>query len=202
VSSRRLVVASQNAAKARELTAILADAGLDFTVVTLADYPDVQLPPETGATFAANAIVKARAAAAATRLPALADDSGLEVDALGGEPGVRSARYAGESATDEDKYRRVLALLTEVPEPERTARFRCAAAFVTPEGIELFAEGTCEGHLTRAPVGAGGFGYDPIFIPAGYTVTMAEMTPEEKHAISHRGRALRSLAELIRAAGV
>jgi len=195
----RVVVASLNRAKAREIAEILAAEGLGLEVVALADFPDVALPPETGESFAANALLKARAAAQGTGLPAIADDSGLEVDALGGEPGVMSARYAGEGAGDADRYRKVLALLADVPDARRTARFRCAAAFVSPEGVELLAEGTCEGRLAREPTGAGGFGYDPIFVPEDYTVTMAQLTPEQKHAISHRGRALRALVPLIRA---
>ena len=195
----RVVVASLNRAKAREIGEILAAEGLGFEVVALADFTDVALPPETGDTFAANALLKARAAAQATGLPAIADDSGLEVEALGGEPGVMSARYAGEGASDADRYRKVLALLADLPDERRTARFRCAAAFATPEGAELLAEGTCEGRIAREPMGAGGFGYDPIFVPEDYAVTMAQLTPEQKHAISHRGRALRALAPLIRA---
>ena len=191
----RVVVASLNRAKAREIAEILAAEGLGLEVVALADFPDVALPPETGESFAANALLKARAAAQGTGLPAIADDSGLEVDALGGEPGVMSARYAGEGAGDADRYRKVLALLADVPDARRTARFRCAAAFVSPEGVELLAEGTCEGRLAREPTGAGGFGYDPIFVPEDYTVTMAQLTPEQKHAISHRGRAFRALAQ-------
>jgi XTP/dITP diphosphohydrolase len=194
----RLVVASLNRAKAREIAEILAAEGLGCEVVPLADLPEVALPAETGETFAENALAKARVAARATGLPAIADDSGLEVDALGGEPGVMSARYAGESASDADRYRRVLTLLAEVPDERRTARFRCAAAFVSPEGAELFAEGTCEGRIARAPAGAGGFGYDPIFLPEGHEITMAQLTPEQKHAISHRGRALRALARCLR----
>ena len=195
----RVVVASLNRAKAREIAEILAAEGLGLEVVALADFPDVALPPETGESFAANALLKARAAAQGTGLPAIADDSGLEVDALGGEPGVMSARYAGEGAGDADRYRKVLALLADVPDARRTARFRCAAAFVSPEGVELLAEGTCEGRLAREPTGAGGFGYDPIFVPEGYEITMAQLAPEQKHAISHRGRALRALVPLIRA---
>ncbi|MBP7621400.1 MAG: RdgB/HAM1 family non-canonical purine NTP pyrophosphatase [Gemmatimonadales bacterium] len=196
----RLVVASQNRAKAREIAEILAAEGLAYEVVTLAEFPAVTLPPETGATFAENAVVKARAAAAATGLPAIGDDSGLEVDALGGEPGVLSARYAGEGASDADRYQKVLALLADVPDARRTARFRCAAAFAAPDGTELLAEGKVEGRLAPAPAGTGGFGYDPIFLPEGRAVTMAQLTPEDKHAISHRGRALRALAARLRAA--
>ena len=210
----RLLLASHNRAKAAEIAAILRDAGLDLEVVTLADFPEVVLPPETARTFAENALAKAKAAAAATGLPAVADDSGIEVDALGGEPGVMSARYGGPEATDRDRYQKVLRLLHDVPEPQRTvhpersrrvypersrrARFRCAAAYATPDGQTLLAEGTLEGRIVREPVGSGGFGYDPIFIPDGDTRTMAQLTPAEKHAISHRGRAFRALAKLIR----
>jgi XTP/dITP diphosphohydrolase len=194
----RAVVASFNRAKAREIAEILAAEGLQLEVVPLSDFPGVSLPAETGRTFAENALAKARAASRATGLPALADDSGLEVDALGGQPGVMSARYAGEGARDEARYRKVLGLLTYVPEQQRTARFHCAAAFVSPEGAELLAAGTCEGRIAREPAGAGGFGYDPIFIPDGHTVTMAQLTAAQKHAISHRGRAFRALARRMR----
>jgi len=122
----------------------------------------------------------------------------LEVDALHGQPGVMSARYAGEGASDEDRYRKVLALMARIPEGKRAARFRCAAAFAGPGGLELLAEGTVEGHIAYAPTGTGGFGYDPIFVPEGREVTMAQLTAEEKHAISHRGRAFRALARMMR----
>jgi len=197
----RLVVASLNRAKACEIARILRDEQLDFEVVSLADFPEIALPPETGATFAANAVAKARHVAEATGLSAVADDSGLEVDALGGEPGIRSARFAGEGATDEDRYRKVLCLMEDVPDDRRRARFRCAAAFAAPEGDELLAEGVCEGRIARDAAGTGGFGYDPIFIPEGHECTMAQLTADEKHAISHRGRALRRLATLLRRRG-
>ena len=194
----RLLVASRNRAKATEIAAILQSEGLDLEVASLADYPDVALPPETGRTFAENAIAKATHAAAATGLPAVADDSGLEVDALGGEPGVMSARYGGPDATDRDRYEKVLGLLKNVPVEERTARFRCAAAYAMPDGVTRLAEASVEGRIACEPAGSGGFGYDPIFIPEGEARTMAQLTPEEKHAISHRGRAFRALAKLIR----
>ncbi len=194
----RLVIASQNRAKAAEVARILQSEGLEFEVVSLADFPGVALPPETGATFAENAAAKAQHAARATGLPAVADDSGLEVDALGGEPGIMSARYAGDDATDEARWQKVLDLLGDTPDGERRARFRCAAAYAAPEGEALLAEGTCEGSIGRAPAGSGGFGYDPIFVPDGEARTMAQLAPDEKHAISHRGRAFRLLAELLR----
>jgi XTP/dITP diphosphohydrolase len=197
-STSRLLVASRNRAKAAEIAAILHSEGLDLEVISLADFPDVALPPETGRTFAENAIAKAKYAAAATGLPAVADDSGLEVDALGGEPGVMSARYGGPDATDRDRYEKVLNLLRDAPDDKRTARFRCAAAYAAPDGETLLAEGAVEGRIAREPSGSGGFGYDPIFVPAGETRTMAQLTPEEKHAISHRGRAFRALARTMR----
>jgi XTP/dITP diphosphohydrolase len=191
----RLVVASFNRAKAREIAQIIASQGLDFEVVSLAEFPNATLPPETGATFAANATAKALDAARVTGLPAVADDSGLEVDALGGEPGIRSARYV--EGGDEARFRKVLELMRDVPDGQRSARFRCAAAYATPAGETALAEGTCEGAIAREPAGSGGFGYDPILIPEGYTVTMAQLTPEQKHAISHRGKAFRALARII-----
>jgi len=210
-ASSTILLATHNRAKAAEIAAILRDAGLNLEIVTLADFPEVVLPPETARTFAENAVAKAKAAAAATGLPAVADDSGLEVDALGGEPGVMSARYGGPDATDRDRYEQVLRLLRDVPEAPRTihpersrrARFRCAAAYARVAQASacfnlLLAEGTIEGRIAHEPVGSGGFGYDPIFIPDGDTRTMAQLTPAEKHAISHRGRAFRALAELIR----
>jgi len=196
--ARRVVLASLNRAKAREIAEIMAGEGLPFEIVSLAEFPGAALPPETGATFLVNARLKAHAAARATGLRALADDSGLEVDALGGEPGVTSARYGGEGASDEDRYRKVLALLADVPDDRRTARFRCAAVYAGPDGTELSAEGVIEGRILHEPRGAGGFGYDPIFLPEGSTLTTAEITAEEKHAISHRGRAFRALAALLR----
>lgn len=180
------------------MAGILSTEGLEFEVVSLADFPEVTLPTESGHTFAENAILKATCAAEATRLPAVADDSGLEVDALDGEPGILSARYAGEDASDQDRCHKVLRLLRNVPDDERAARFRCAAAYQDPGGTALLAEGTCEGRIARKPWGSGGFGYDPIFVPEGETRTMAQLTSEEKHAVSHRGRAFRELARLLR----
>ena len=195
---RRLVVASHNQAKTAEIAQILADEGLDFRVVSLVDFPEITLPPETGATFAANAAAKAEHAAQSTHLPAIADDSGLEIEALEGDPGIHSARYAGEDASDEDRCQKVLGLMAEMPDHRRRARFRCAAAYAEPGGEEMLAEGTCPGRIAREPSGSGGFGYDPIFIPDGYALTMAHLTPHQKHRISHRGRAFRLLAQMIR----
>jgi XTP/dITP diphosphohydrolase len=181
----RLVLATRNAHKARELAVLLAP----HEVVALP--ADVALPPETGETFAANALDKARAAAAGTRLPAIADDSGIEAAALGGAPGVRSARYAGEDATDEENLAK---LLREAPAGSALA-YVCALAYVDAGGAEHVVEGRCTGTLTDAPRGDGGFGYDPAFLPDDVPDgrTMAELAPAEKDAISHRGRAARAL---------
>jgi XTP/dITP diphosphohydrolase len=161
----------------------------------------VETPPETGTTFAANALLKARHAAAATNLPALADDSGIEVDALNGRPGVYSARYAGEGASDQDNLKKMLDELRDVSAPRRTARYQCVIAFLesATDATPILANGTWEGTLIAAPRGLGGFGYDPIFVPAGFSRTTAELAPEEKNSLSHRGQALRALvAELHR----
>lgn len=189
-----LVLASANRGKVAEFRRILA--GLD---VTLLDAGDVALPEveETGGTFAENALLKARAAAAATKLPCVADDSGLVVDALGGEPGVRSARYAGAHGDDRANLDLVLERMRGIT--ARTARFVCVAALVAPDGQEWTAEGALPGLLTERPSGDHGFGYDPIFQPLGESRTTAEMAPEEKDAISHRGQAFRALRPAVAA---
>jgi XTP/dITP diphosphohydrolase len=182
----RLVLASRNAHKRREFAVLLAP----HEVQGLPD--DVTLPPETGTTFAENALVKARVAADATGVPAVADDSGIEAEALGGAPGVYSARYAGERASDQENLDK---LLREAP-PGSRLRYVCALAFVDPtSGAELLFEGECRGVLAQHPRGQGGFGYDPAFIPdeGPPDRTMAELEPEQKDAISHRGRAARAL---------
>ena len=185
----RIVMASRNQHKVRELAGLLAPHSLE-------PLPDaVQLPPEDGDTFAANALIKARAAAAAAGAPALADDSGIVVPALAGAPGVKSARYAGASATDEQNLHKLLADMAG--EGDRRAAYVCVLALVEPDGTERLFEGRCEGRLAEAPRGAGGFGYDPAFVPddlGGPERTMAEIAPGEKDAISHRGRAARRLA--------
>lgn len=198
MSPRCLVVATHNRAKAREIAELLAAEDLPVEALSLGDFPGVSLPPEVGLTFAENAAAKARHTAEATGLAALADDSGLEVDALGGRPGVYSARYAGEGASDQQRCQKLLAELRGVPAHRRGARFRCAAAYAEPGGATLLAEGTCDGRIAERPAGAGGFGYDPVFIPQGRRRTMAQLSPAEKHAISHRGRAFRLLARAIR----
>jgi XTP/dITP diphosphohydrolase len=184
----RLVLASRNQHKLRELRPLLAPHELE-------SLPDgVDLPPETGATFAENALIKARAAAAATGGPAIADDSGIEAAALDRRPGVRSARYAGEDASDEANLTK---LLEEVPdEGDRRVAYVCALAYVDSQG-ERVVEGRCEGRLAHEPRGSGGFGYDPAFVPADDDSgrTMAQLSPEEKDAISHRGRAARALRQ-------
>jgi XTP/dITP diphosphohydrolase len=188
----RLVLATRNQHKLRELSALMTPFGLDPLP------EDVQLPPETGTTFAQNALGKARAAAASTGRPAVADDSGIEVRALHGAPGVWSARYAGEHASDEENLAK---LLREVPEDgDRRLAYVCALAYVEPGGREEIVHGRCEGILATVPRGSGGFGYDPAFVPDDYADgrTMAELTPEEKDAISHRGRAARALVKRLR----
>ncbi len=193
MTTRRVVLASANPGKLRELQALLSpDLG-----VVLADEMGVTLPPETGSTFAENALLKARAAAQQTGLVAIADDSGLEVDALGGEPGVHSARYAGPEASDDDNIALLLRRLAGVPPERRTARFRSVVVVVTPDGTEFVGEGTLEGRITSEPRGGGGFGYDPVFQPLGETRTLAEMTLEEKNRMSHRAQALRQAVEAL-----
>ena len=190
----QFVLASRNAHKLRELNLLLAPHEL----VPLPDA--VELPPETGSTFAENALVKARTAAAATGMPAVADDSGIEAAALGGAPGIYSARFAGEDATDGENLAK---LLRDVP-PDGDTRvaYVCALVLVDPDGGDLIAEQRCTGRLTHEPRGEGGFGYDPAVIPDDYDDgrTMAELSPEEKDAISHRGRAARELLGLIEGA--
>jgi XTP/dITP diphosphohydrolase len=190
----RLVLATRNPHKVREIRRICADWPVTWLTHEELDWPEVE---EVGATYLDNALLKARAVAAATGETALADDSGIEVDALGGAPGPRSARYAGPDASDEENLRALLRAVKGVPRPGRTARYRAVAAVADPEGTETHAEAASDGILRTKPVGTGGFGYDPIFEPAGWDRTMAELAPEEKDRISHRGRALRALEELL-----
>jgi len=187
VKVERLVVASKNPDKIGEIEAVLRGLGLVDVVVRGLEWPDVE---ETGATLEENALLKARAVAAAVGLPALADDTGLEVDALGGAPGVRSARYAGPDATYDDNVSRLLAEVAD--ERNRSARFRTVMVLVFPDGREIVGEGVLEGRIIDERRGASGFGYDPVFLVDGRT--LAEIDPAEKNAISHRGRALRALA--------
>jgi XTP/dITP diphosphohydrolase len=196
LSADPLVLATRNAGKLRELDRIL---GAQVRLAGLEDFPGAPDVPETGTTFEENALLKARAIAAHTGLAAVADDSGLCVDALNGMPGVLSARWAGRHGDDQANLDLVLAQITGVPDARRGARFVCAAALVLPGGSarEWVVTGTVDGRLIRAPRGSGGFGYDPIFVPDGFDLTTAEMTPEAKDAISHRGRAFRALAPFI-----
>ncbi|MEX0992148.1 MAG: RdgB/HAM1 family non-canonical purine NTP pyrophosphatase [Actinomycetota bacterium] len=194
-----LGIASHNPGKIREIRAICA--GWPVRWVTAdedpREWPDVE---ETGATYLENALLKGHEVARALGIPVVADDSGIEVDALGGAPGPRSARYAGEAATDEQNLQALITAVRGVPRNGRTARYRCVAAMCWPDGRERHAEATVEGILITKPRGEGGFGYDPIFVPEGWDETMAELPPEQKDRISHRGRAFRALADLVRAA--
>lgn len=193
---RRIVLATRNEGKRAELERMLAD--LPFEVRTLRDYPDVPPLPEEGETYEANARSKALTVARWVGELALADDSGLEVDYLEGRPGVRSARFLGEEATDEDRNREILRLLAGVPPENRTARYRAVVAVAFPDGRVRTFEGTCEGAIALEPRGRGGFGYDPIFYVPELDRTVAELTPAEKDWISHRGQALRKAREFLR----
>lgn len=184
-----LLLATRNPGKVREIARILADSGCTFCL--LQEFEKVQSPEEIGETYADNAIAKARFYAAATGLTALADDSGLEVAALAGAPGVFSARYAGERASDADRRELLLSELAKTGDKERKARFVSVVAMARPDGTILnVSEGTCEGTITFAPRGEGGFGYDPLFVPDGYDQTFAELAQDVKNRISHRARAL------------
>jgi XTP/dITP diphosphohydrolase len=196
----KLLLATRNPGKLVELRRILVDAsGLD--VVGLADVPEYPEAPETGATFAENALAKARDAAEATGLPSVADDSGLTVDALNGMPGVLSARWSGRHGDDGANVDLLLAQLGDVPDERRGGAFVCAAALVVPGGPETVVHGEWAGMITRVPLGSNGFGYDPIFVPEGGTRTSAELSAAEKDALSHRARALRALLPALRALG-
>jgi XTP/dITP diphosphohydrolase len=198
-STPRLVLATANQHKLIELTRILAAGHVDVDLCGLADFPGAPEVQETGSTFAENALLKARAVASFTGLPAVADDSGLCVDALNGMPGVLSARWSGRHGDDAANLRLVLAQISDVPEERRGAQFVCAAALVLPGGREHVSEGVVRGSLAREPRGQNGFGYDPIFLAENSTQTTAEMDPADKDKISHRGKALRGLAPVIAA---
>ncbi|BBA97604.1 hypothetical protein RVR_3429 [Actinacidiphila reveromycinica] len=193
----RLVLATRNAHKVTELRAILAEAGLRHDLVGADAYPEIPDVKETGVTFAENALLKARALAEATGLPAVADDSGLCVDVLGGAPGIFSARWAGRHGDDAANLALLLAQLGDIDHPHRAAHFACAAALALPDGTTRVAEGRLRGTLRHEPAGSGGFGYDPILQPEGEERTCAEMTAAEKNAISHRGKAFRALTPLL-----
>lgn len=184
---KRLVFATRNAGKLREAQEILSVHGITVVGAAELDLPDVE---ETGETFEANALLKAESASRASGLPALGDDSGLEVDALGGRPGVYSARYGGPGLDDAGRRAKLLGELADVPDAKRTARFTCAVALVTPGAETRTARGTCEGRILREERGTGGFGYDRLFAPEGYEETFGSLDASVKHSLSHRGRAL------------
>lgn len=195
----KLLLATRNAKKLAELRRIVGPL-LDVDVVGLDDVAPYDEVPETGATFADNALLKAREAARHTGLPSVADDSGIAIDALNGMPGVLSARWAGAGKDDTANLQLVLEQLADVPDERRGAAFVCAAALVTPAGAETVVEGRMLGRVIREPRGGNGFGYDPIFVAHGRTLTNGELPPAEKDAISHRGQALRALVPTIAAA--
>ena len=193
---KRVVIATRNRGKIRELQALLEDLGVEL--VSVAEMEGVPEVVEDGATFLENARKKAVEVARATGLPAIADDSGLEVDALQGRPGIYSARYAGQGASDRDNYMKLLKELEGVPEEKRTARFRCVMVAALPDGTFIWTDGTCEGLIAEEPKGSQGFGYDPVFYLPDRGRTMAEISKEEKNAISHRGKAMRRLKEKLK----
>lgn len=193
----RIVLASRNTHKIVEMRRILTELGLDIELVGTHEFPELPDVEETGTSFVANALLKAREVCAYTGLPAIGDDSGLSVDALNGMPGIYSARWAGTHGKDADNLNLLIAQLDHVPANRRGAAFHCAVAVATPEGDERIVEGIVEGTLIGSPRGTNGFGYDPIFVPTGYEITTAEMSDEEKDAISHRGRALRAIAPVL-----
>jgi XTP/dITP diphosphohydrolase len=194
----RVVLATRNAHKLVEMRRILDEAGLEIELIGTDECPDLTDVAETGSTFAANALLKARSVCTETGLPAIADDSGLGVDALNGMPGIFSARWSGVHGDDIANLNLLLGQLSDVPDKRRGAAFHCAAAVVLPDGTERVVEGSIDGTLIRESRGTNGFGYDPIFVPLGESRTTAEMSAEEKDAISHRGRAMRALVPVLR----
>jgi len=190
---KTIVLATGNAGKIRELSAMLTEFVPDIEVLGLKDFPEIGDIPETGATFEENARIKAQAVAAATGLVAVADDSGLAVDALGGAPGVYSARYSGEDATDEGNVRKLLGVLADVPEAKRGCHFACVMLAATPGGQELIGRGAWRGRVTHAPVGDHGFGYDPVFFDEELGMTAAQMDAQVKNSRSHRSLAVREM---------
>ena len=208
IPSKKLVLATRNLGKIHEFERMLDASGLHLEILGLADFPEMPDVDETGSTFAENALLKAEQIAAYTGLPALADDSGLCVDALGGAPGIFSARWAGEHGNDQANLEKVLREIQSADDPSMAAHFTCAVALVVPgsDGVDLtvvIREGEIHGQIILEPRGSHGFGYDPIFQPTGYQQTTAELSPEIKDEISHRGRALRAiLPELSRLLGL
>jgi len=193
---KELVLATRNRDKGRELAALLKDLGI--RIRTLAEFPDAPEVVEDGETCEANAVKKAVAIARYTKLPAAADDTGLMVEALGGRPGVHAARYAGEGATYEDNWRKLLRELTGVPRERRGARFVTVAAVADPKGKVEVMQGTLEGLIAEAPAGAKGFGYDPVFFVPELGKTLAQLTPDEKNRVSHRAKAFAKVKELLK----
>lgn len=191
----QIVIASRNKKKIEELKRILQ--GLPIEILSIDDFPNLEEVIEDGNSFEENALKKARYVHQTTGLPALADDSGLEVESLGGKPGIFSARYAGDNATDQDNVNKLLIEMKELPEDKRKARFVCCIAFVSSKGEEKVFWGYAKGKITREPRGKLGFGYDPVFIPEGYKLTFAELPPEEKDRLSHRRKALDKLKKYL-----
>lgn len=189
----KVVLATRNMGKVKEIKQILR--GMDLDIQTLNDFPEVPSIIEDGKTFKENAVKKARFVAEHLNMPSIADDSGLEVNAFNRRPGILSARYAGENAADEDNNRKLLKELNDIPPEKREACYRCVVALVFPSGEEETAEGSCNGFIALEPKGAGGFGYDPLFYIPEYGMTMAELPPEIKNRISHRGKAFAKLKE-------
>ena len=194
----KLLVATHNKGKVTEFAEMLQDMEIEW--LSLDDLGVTEDVEETGHTFRENSVLKAQAYAAISGLLTLADDSGLEVDALNGAPGVYTARYGGEGLTDVQRYEKLLDDIKDVPEPQRTARFRCVIVLAAPDGTLLGeSDGVCEGRIAQAPVGDNGFGYDPVFYLPAFGQTMAQLTASQKHQISHRGRALQAIAPRLRA---
>jgi XTP/dITP diphosphohydrolase len=193
--SHKLVLATRNQGKITEFRRILEElAPGQIELIGVDQFPQLVDVDETGATFEENSLLKARYTCQATGLPAIADDSGLCVDALNGDPGIFSARWAGVHGNDQANLEKVLAQLKDVPDEKRTAYFICVASLVLPDGREQVAEGRFEGRILHAPVGTNGFGYDPIFQPLGLSISSAQMSAQEKDVVSHRGKSLRSIA--------
>jgi XTP/dITP diphosphohydrolase len=193
---RQIVLATNNKHKAEEFKALLSDLGVE--ILTLDRFPHIGEPVEDADTLEGNAEKKAVAVFSGTRLPTLADDSGLEVFYLNQQPGVYSSRYAGPDATYVDNWKKLLRNLRGVPPRRRAARFRCVLHFMAPDGISFSAEGICKGVIIESPRGANGFGYDPVFLPSGSAKTLAELSPSEKNTLSHRARAVTSIEPALR----
>jgi XTP/dITP diphosphohydrolase len=193
--SHKIVLATRNQGKITEFRRILDElAPGQIDLIGVDQFPDLVDVAETGATFEENSLLKSRYTCLATGLPAIADDSGLCVDFLNGDPGIFSARWAGNHGDDQANLEKVLTQLKDVPDKDRTAHFKCVASLVMPDGREQVAEGRFEGHILHAPVGDNGFGYDPIFQPLGLSISSAQMSAQEKDLVSHRGKSLRSIA--------